>query len=47
MDGRVTYAIPEYNTMSMEAIHHAQEQFLPGQLRYCYDNSEFYKKKIR
>ncbi len=46
MDGRVTYAIPEYNTMSMEAIHHAQEQFLPGQLRYCYDNSEFYKKKF-
>jgi phenylacetate-CoA ligase len=30
----------------MEEIEHAQARYLPGQLKYCYDNSELYKKKF-
>lgn len=46
MNGKITYAIPEFNSLSMEEIHHQQEQYLPKQLTYCYDNSEFYRKKF-
>ncbi len=46
MDGKITYAIPEYNHMSMEEIRREQEVYLSEQLKYCYDHSDFYKKKF-
>jgi phenylacetate-CoA ligase len=46
MVGRVTYAPPELNAMSTEEIRAMQERLLRGQLKYCYENSSFYKQKF-
>jgi phenylacetate-CoA ligase len=40
------YLVPELNSMSAEEIRKYQEKKLPGQLEYCYDNSEYYRKKF-
>ena len=40
------YMVPEMNQMSAEGIRKYQESKLPGQLKYCYDNSEFYRQKF-
>ena len=40
------YLVPELNRMSQEKIRIYQEKKLARQLKYCYDNSEFYKKKF-
>jgi len=40
------YLVPELNSMSQEEIREYQEKKLPKQLKYCYENSEFYKKKF-
>ncbi len=40
------YLVPELNQMSQEGIREYQEKKLPGQLRYCYDHSEFYKARF-
>ena len=47
MNGKITYAIPEFNSMSTEEIRRQQEAYLPGQLKYCYENSEFYQSKFQ
>ncbi len=46
MDGRITYAIPEYNHLSVEEIRREQEVYLSRQLKYCYDSSHFYQQKF-
>ena len=43
---RQFYMVPELNQMSAEGIRKYQESKLPGQLKYCYDNSEFYRQKF-
>ena len=40
------YMVPEMNQMSAEGIRKYQESKLPGQLKYCYNNSEFYRHKF-
>ena len=40
------YLVNALNQMSREEIRTYQNKKLPKQLRYCYDNSEFYKKKF-
>lgn len=40
------YWVPELNRMSREEIKAYQEQKLASQLKYCYANSSFYKKKF-
>jgi phenylacetate-CoA ligase len=40
------YLVPELNSMSQEEIRKYQEKKLTVQLRYCYDHSEFYRKKF-
>ncbi|MBU1902902.1 MAG: phenylacetate--CoA ligase family protein [Proteobacteria bacterium] len=40
------YMVPELNRMSREEIRKYQESKLPAQLKYCYDNSEFYRQKF-
>ena len=40
------YLVPELNLMSSEEIRKHQDEKLTKQLKYCYDNSEFYKKKF-
>lgn len=40
------YMVPELNRMSKEEIHKYQESKLPAQLKYCYENSEFYRRKF-
>jgi phenylacetate-CoA ligase len=42
----ITYALPEFNFASREEIRRVQESLLPGQMKYCYENSIFYKKKF-
>ena len=46
MERKVKYSLPELNSMSMEEIRTMQESLLPGQMKYCYENSPFYKKKF-
>lgn len=46
MEHRVTYSLPEFNSMSVEEIRKVQEGLLAVQLKYCYENSPFYKKKF-
>lgn len=40
------YMVPELNYMSMEEIRKYQEKKLAKQLKYCYEKSEFYRKKF-
>jgi len=40
------YLTPELNSMSQEEIRRYQEKKLTKQLKYCYDNSQFYKQKF-
>ncbi len=40
------YWVDELNQISQEEIRRYQEKKLPKQLKYCYDNSEFYKQKF-
>jgi len=40
------YWVDELNQMSQEEIRRYQEKKLPKQLKYCYDNSEFYRQKF-
>lgn len=40
------YMVPELNRMSQEEIRRYQEKKLPHQLAYCYDASEFYRRKF-
>ena len=40
------YVVPELNQASAEEIRKYQESKLPGQLKYCYDNSGYYRKKF-
>ena len=40
------YLVPELNHMSQEEIRRFQEKKLSRQLTYCYQNSEFYRKKF-
>lgn len=40
------YLVPELNQMSQEEIRRYQEKKLRRQLTYCYDTSEFYRKKF-
>ena len=46
MKHKVTYSLPEFNTMSGEEIRKEQERLLAIQLRYDYDKSPLYKKKF-
>ncbi len=43
---RQFYAVPELNRMSVEEIRKYQEAKLPAQLKYCYENSELYRRKF-
>ena len=40
------YMVPELNQMTQEQIREYQEKKLTAQLRYCYENSKFYKDKF-
>jgi len=40
------YLTPELNTLSQEEIRRHQERKLTRQLEYCYQSSEFYRKKF-
>ncbi len=44
---RMRYATQILNTMSGEEIKEYREQKLRSQLKYCYSNSEFYRRKFR
>jgi phenylacetate-CoA ligase len=46
MGQKVTYSLPELNSMPVEEIRAMQESLLSGQMKYCYENSLFYKKKF-
>jgi len=40
------YMVPELNDMSLEEIRRYQEKKLTRQLKYCYEKSEYYRKKF-
>jgi phenylacetate-CoA ligase len=40
------YMVPELNDMSLEEIRRYQEKKLIRQLKYCYEKSEYYRKKF-
>ena len=40
------YLVPELNHMSQEEIRRYQDKKLFKQLKYCYDNSEYYRNKF-